>query len=188
MDYEVSEEGLPILDQFSGDRLVDCFFEIVERLDGDEHVELQLRASHAGSTVGMKVWVRRGIQGVLDESKKAIADHVYRQGVRFSRSGPESDRLIVAVASLFGLPPPPRQMVDTVTFSAIALHRAGHVDMEKEPIKLELFGPEGTAEAPAALYSESFLELDLANGFAYWTEKDQAHRAALLARLTLPGG
>jgi hypothetical protein len=182
VDYKLSEEGLPILDQFCEGPLVDCFFEIVERLESAEHFELLLRASYKGSPVGMKVWVRRGIQGVLDADKKTIPEHIYRQGVRFSRSGPESDRLIAAVAELYGLPALPLPMVPTVAFTAIAVHRAGQVDMEKDPIKLKLFGHDGPEEPPER-YFESFLELDLTNGFAYWTERDGAYRTALLKGL-----
>ena|GEM_PF-197528 len=185
VDYELSEQGLPILDQFSEGGLVDCFFEIVERVESAEHFELQLRASHDGNPVGLKVWVRRGIQGVLGADKKPIAEHVYRQAVRFSRTGPESDRLIAAVAALYELPAPPTRMVETIAFTAIALHRAGQVDMEKEPIKLELFGHDGPEE-PAERYFESFLELDLTNGFAYWTEKNPACRVPLLKALAAP--
>jgi hypothetical protein len=187
VDYQLSEEGLPILDQFTEGTVVDCFFEIVERVESAEHFELQLRASHNGSPVGMNVWVRRGIQGVLDADKKPIAEHVYRQGVRFSRTGPESDRLISAVAQLYGLPAAPLRMVPTIAFTAIAVHRAGQVDMEKDPIKLKLFGHDGPEE-PAERFFESFLELDLTNGFAYWTEKDGAYRAPLLKGLALPDG
>jgi hypothetical protein len=186
LDYELSEQGLPILDQFSQGGLVDCFFEIVERIESAEHFDLQLRASHGGSPVGLGVRVRRGIQGVLGPDKKPLAEHVYRQGVQFRRTGPESDRLLAAVAELYELPAPTR-MVETIAFTAIALHRAGHVDMEKEPIKLELFGHDGPEE-PAELYFESFLELDLTHGFAYWTEKNPACRGPLLKGLAAPDG
>jgi hypothetical protein len=184
-DYQLSEEGLPILDQFTEGPVVDCFFEIVERVESADHFELQLRASYKGSPVGMNVWVRRGIQGVLDADKKTIAEHVYRPGVQFSRTGPESDRLISAVAELYGLPATPLRMVPTIAFTAIAVHRAGQVDMEKDPTKLKLFAHDGPQEPPGR-YFESFFELDLTNGFAYWTEKDPAFRGSLLKGLALP--
>jgi hypothetical protein len=185
VDYKVSEEGLPILDQFSEGAVVDCFFEIAERLESPDHFKLLLRASYKGSPVAVNVRVQRGIQGVLDADKKTIPAHVYRQGVRFSRTGPESDRLITAVAELYGLPARPLHMVEGIAFTTVAVHRAGEIDMEQDPIKLKLFGHDAPEE-PAERYFESFLELDLTNGFAYWTEKDPAYRPALLKGMAVP--
>ena len=69
----------------------------------------------------------------------SIPDHVYYEGVKFLRSGYESDRLIMVLAKRYDLPKKQRRMVNHFSFTAIALHR-DDVDMEVEPISIKLFG------------------------------------------------
>ena len=55
--------------------------------------------------------------------------------------------------------------------------------MAKEPVKLKLFGKDGDPFDESAYY-ESFFNIDLQNGFAYWNEKDPDYRKALLQALS----
>jgi hypothetical protein len=183
--YKVSPDGYPILSQFSEEGFIDTFFKIVERFDNDEAYGMRLLASHDGAAVGMNVWVRRGIRGGFDPDTNLIAKHVYREGVRFRRTGPESDRLVAALAQLYEMPATSVRMVEQLAFTGIALHEDGQIDIEVQPIKIKLFGYDGP-EAPSDLYFESFFNLDLANGFVYWNEKDQDYRAPLIRGLSLP--
>jgi hypothetical protein len=181
MDVRCDEHGQPILDQFSEEGFVDLTFRIEARaLVGDFH-RLQLRASHDAKIVGMELQVRSGIRAGLDNDMKLIPEHVYRNGVRFVRSGPESDHLIAAIAVLYGADPEPRSMVPQETFTAIALHQ-GALDWDNAGVRLKLFGKDGEPFDEDAYY-ESFLTVDLGRGLVLWNEKDPDYRLQLLRAL-----
>jgi hypothetical protein len=181
---KLAPDGYPILDQFSEAGFVDCAFRIVNLVSSDREHRFHLAASHVGEPVGFDVVVVKGIRGGFDDEMDLIADHVYRGGVRFLRSGPESDRLVTALATLYGLAAQPRTMVDTFSFTGIALHK-DDVDMETQPIKIKLFGNDGD-DVPEDAYFESFFNLVLVEGFVYWNEKDPDYRAALIGGLSVP--
>jgi hypothetical protein len=110
-----------------------------------------------------------------------VQKHVYRMGVGFLRAGVESDRLVSAIGGLYGVKRPPKKMVSVETFTAIALHQ-GKLNIEREPVRLKLFG--GDAEPiDEDAYYESFFNVDLANGFVFWNEKDPEYRQPLLRAL-----
>jgi hypothetical protein len=108
-------------------------------------------------------------------------EHVYRKGVCFSRSGPESDRLIAAIAKLHGVETGAKQMVNQEAYTAIALHQ-GDINTETQPVKIKLFGNDAEAEDESRYY-ESFFNLDLQNRLVFWNEKDQEYRHALINSL-----
>ncbi len=178
MKYKTAANGAPILDQFSEEGFIDCMFRVKERIDHDQHFELHLQAAHKGTDLGLKALVRRDIQGGFDENTNIISEHVYDSAVRLVSTGPESDALVAAIASLYDLPAPQR-MVESIAFTGLALHQSGEVDMEREPIKIKLFGFDQPQD-PSDRYFESYFNLDLSNGFVYWNEKDQEYRVPLL--------
>jgi hypothetical protein len=178
MDIQLDSEGNPILDQFSVDGFVDLTFRITNLVDDGQHYHLHLAASHARCPVGMDVVVVRGVQGGFNSKMELVKKNVYRKGVRFLRSGVESDQLISAISDLYGFDESPTRMVDEETFTAIALHQ-GSLDMDSEPVKLKIFGKDGEPFDEGAYY-ESFFNVDLPNGFVYWNEKDPDYRKALL--------
>ncbi|HEV2883415.1 MAG TPA: hypothetical protein VGW36_01070 [Pyrinomonadaceae bacterium] len=55
------------------------------------NIRFQVAAWHDGETVGFHVVVVKGMRGALDDDMELISDDVYRDGVQFLRSGPESD-------------------------------------------------------------------------------------------------
>ena len=138
-------------------------------------------ASFEEQTVGVDVSVVRGIKSGFNEDMEINQEHVYRKGVCFSRSGPESDRLIAAIAKLYGVETAVEQMTDRETYTAIALHQ-GDIDVETQPVKIKLFGNDTEAEHESRYY-ESFFNLDLQNGFVFWKEKDQEYRYPLVNSL-----
>jgi hypothetical protein len=174
--------GNPLLDQYSEEGFVDCVLRIVERTETADHYRLRLQASHAGALVGMDVVVVKNIEGGFDTDMNLKKGKVYKRGVVFYRTGPESDRLISALAVLYGQDPQPRRMVTEETFTAIALHQ-GALEMEQEPIKIKLFGRDGEPFDEDAYY-ESFFNLDLGNGLVFWNEKDPDYREPLIRALT----
>lgn len=182
MEILTDSEGNPILDQCSEEGFVDLTFRISGLTDDAEHYRFHLAASHKKRTVGMDVAVVKGIQGGFNAKMNLVKKHVYRLGVRFLRSGAESDRLIAAIGQLYGAKRSPRKMVDEETFTAIALHQ-GRLDMESEAVKLKIFGKDGEPFDEDAYY-ESFFNVDLPNGFVYWNEKDPDYRQPLLRALS----
>ena len=73
-------------------------------------------------------------------------------------------------------------MIPKVAFTAIALHQ-GKIDLRTDSVKVKLFGSDGEPFDEAAYY-ESFFNVDLANGFVYWNEKDPEYRKPLIRGLT----
>jgi hypothetical protein len=173
--------GNPLLTQFSEEGFVDCVFRIVERTDAQDHYRLRLQASYEGQLVGMDVDVIKNIQGAFDPEMHLKPEHVYRQGVVFRRSGPESDRLVAALAREYGQGKMDPHMISAESFTAIALHE-GSLKMEAEPVKIKIFGRDGEPFIEDDYY-ESFFNLDLKNGLVFWNEKDQEYRRPLIRAL-----
>ena len=179
----VAENGDPILDQFGEEGFVDCTLRISNLVSSVHEHRFHLAASFHSETVGLDVVILRGIRGALNpEMTELIPNHVYYDGVKFIRSGSESDRLIMVLAELYGLPREQRQMVDRFSFTAIALHQ-DDVDMEVEPISIKLFGNDGE-DMSEEVYFESFFKLDLPSKLVYWNEKDPEYREALISALS----
>ncbi|MBD8529754.1 MULTISPECIES: hypothetical protein [unclassified Massilia] len=176
------KDGYPLLTQFSEAGFIDCSFRIVDLVENDMEYRFRLIGSYEGERVGMAVTVIKGIRAGMDRDMALIRDHVYRRGVVFSRTGPESDRLVRALARSYGAPHVALQMAPSEAFTVIALHQ-GEIDMANEPIKLKLFGRDDS-EKPDDDYYESFFNLDLKHGYVYWNEKDQDYRAPLLRGLS----
>lgn len=175
--------GNPSLVQSSEEEFIDCVLRIVDRSETPDHYRLRLRASHAGQVVGMDVVIVKNIQGGFDSEMNLQKAHVYRQGVVFHRTGPESDRLVTALATLYGRKQ--RQllrMTASETFTAIAMHQ-GAIDMQQEPVKIKIFGRDAEPFDEDAYY-ESFFNLDLNNGLVCWNEKDSDYREPLIRALT----
>ncbi len=182
MDIQADFQGNPILDQHSDEGFVDLTFRISDLSDDGEHYRFRLTASHKKFPVGMDVVLVKGIQGGFDANMNLVKEHVYRLGVRFLRSGEESDRLMSAISELYGVASSLKRMVNEESFTAIALHQ-GRLDMESEPIKLKIFGKDDEPVDEDAYY-ESFFNVDLSNGFVFWNEKDSDYREPLLRALS----
>jgi hypothetical protein len=182
MDIQTDREGNPILDQHSEEGFVDLTFRISDLSDDGEHYRFHLTASYKKRTVGMDVVLVKGIQGGFNAKMNLVKKHVYRLGVRFLRSGAESDRLISAISELYGAKSSQKKMVNEETFTAIALHQ-GRLDMESEPVNLKIFGKDGEPFDEDAYY-ESFFNVDLPNGFVFWNEKDPDYRKPLIRALS----
>jgi hypothetical protein len=179
----VAENGDPLLEQLSEEGFIDCTFRILNLISSEHKHRFHLAASYDGQTVGFDVELVKGIRGAFDnEMENLIPEHVYRESIRFLRSGPESDRLIMALAALYALSSKPRLMVDSFSFTGIALHK-DDVDMEFEPITIKLFGNDAE-DMPEDDYFESFFKLDLSSRLVFWNEKDPEYRDALIRGLS----
>ena len=110
MNLQLGTDGNPIIDQLSEEGFVDLTLQIHQLVDGGTHYRFHLAASHNNSEVGLDVILVKGIKSGFDANMKLMKSHVYRQGVRFIRSGIESDRLISAIGILYGADPLPEKM------------------------------------------------------------------------------
>jgi len=180
MELKVDVGGRPLLDQFSEAGFVDCVFKILDLKREQEHFTFRLEATYDGESVGCAVRMVRGMQASLSDKAELISDRIYANGVTIKRSGDESDRLLMTLAKLYGLRDMPLHMCDSKGFTAVALHQ-NTVDMEREPVKLKLFGRDGDEEEED--YNESFFNVDLMNGFVFWNEKDQEYRVPFIEGL-----
>lgn len=179
------ETGNPILEQFSEEGFVDCVFRIARAQSDEFRYRLRLSASYRGVVVGFSAIVRRGIGPGFDRDMQLIPEHVYRPAVWFERSGPERDALITVLAEQYGLPGGPLRMVETLSFTGIALHNED-IDMETTPIHIKLFGRDSDADIERGDYFESYFNLDLSSGFVSWNEKDLDYRTPLIRGLSHP--
>lgn len=182
MNLELGTDGNPVIDQLSEEGFVDLTLQIRQLVDDGTHYRFHLAASHNNREVGLDVILVKGIGSGFDANMELIKDHIYRQGVRFIRSGIESDRLISAVGILYGADPVPQKMVPEESFTAIALHQ-GDLDFENECVKLKLFGKDSEPFDEDAYY-ESFFNIDLANRIVFWNEKDPDYRLPLIRALS----
>ena len=182
MEIKVDLKGNPILEQFSEEGFIDCVLKISSLEETKNNYKFHLSASHAGEELGINIEVVKGMQGGFDTEMSLINKHVYHNGVIFLRSGKESDRLIMALAKLYGLKSKTLKMVKSETYTTIALHQ-GELNIATEPVKLKIFGKDSDENTDQE-YNESFFNLDLANGFVYWNEKDQEYREPLIRGLS----
>jgi hypothetical protein len=132
--------------------------------------------------LGFDVEVVKNIQGGFNADMELVKEHVYHQGVKFFRSGPESDRLLAELAALYGMAPQKRTMRQLEPYTAIALHQ-GRLNMAEETIKIKIFGRDKDTDGEDD-YNESFFNLDLQNGFVFWNEKDPDYRESLVEGLS----
>ena len=181
MDLQLGSDGNPVIDQFSEDGFVDLTLRIVDLVDDGSHYRFHLAASYDNCEVGLDVILVKGIKSGFDSEMNLKKGRVYQKGVRFMKSGVESDRLVSALGMLYGAEPVPQTMVREETFTIIALHQ-GDLDFENECVKLKLFGKDGEPFDENAYY-ESFFNVDLANRVVYWNEKDPDYRQPLLDAL-----
>ncbi|EHR7166259.1 MULTISPECIES: hypothetical protein [Vibrio harveyi group] len=184
MEIRVNEHGYPILDQFSEEGFIDCVLKIKNLKETDNLYKFDLRASYNGNELGFKVEVVKGIKSGFDSEMCLIQERVYKKGVKFLRSGSESDNLLIVLAELYGFSEVSLRMSAEETFTGIALHQ-GEIDMTSEPVKIKLFGKDQDEDLEEN-YFESFFNLDLKNGFVFWNEKDQEYRLPLIRGLSEP--
>lgn len=182
---QLDANGLPILDQFSEEGFVDLVFRITDFKYDDERYRFHLTASHKGNEVGLNVEMVKGIQGGFHEDEneelQLVQEHVYHDGVEFSRSGVDSDELISVIGGFYELTSDRLRMVENQTFTVIALHE-GTLDFDSEFVNMKLFAND-KEECSEEDYFECFFNIDFANGWAYWNEKDQDYREPLIKGL-----
>ncbi|MGH8029086.1 MAG: hypothetical protein ACREO3_04030 [Arenimonas sp.] len=179
---EIGRSGFPVLDQYSEDGFIDCVFFVGHAGVHGERRLFELRAECDGEVVGMDVDMLAMPEPGFDAAMHVFRDHVYRGGVVLHSAGPPSDRLIAALARRYrlgafvGL-----AMAASVQLTMIVLQQS--IAAGDGPVRMKLFGGDGAGQAKAD-YFESFFNLDLAAGRAFWKEKDLDYREPMLRALS----
>lgn len=176
-------EGIPYLNQFSVDGFVDCVFRIQHLTETKTSYNFQAMASFEGEILGLNIELLKGMQGGFDHEMQLIQEHIYRKGITFSRLGIESDNLLKILNSLYGLSPLSiYKMRQAEQYTAILLHQ-NNLNIHEELVHIKIFGHDQEQDNLDEDYNESFINLDLKNGFVYWNEKDESYRASLIKSL-----
>lgn len=102
MELKVNGDNLPILNQFSELDFVDCVLKIEGLASDGDYYTFHMSASFEGECVGADVRVFKEIRAGFDSDMNLAKDGAHHNGVFFMRSGLESDRLISAIARLYG--------------------------------------------------------------------------------------
>ena len=182
INLKIDSNGNPQLDQFSEEGFVDCVFKISNQVTTDTSYQFHLSAYYDNQILGMDVEVKKNIKAGFDSELNLIRDHVYHKGVIFRRSGEESDRLIRILSILYGLNYENLNMIDQETFTAIALHQ-GKLDFSSETVNIKIFGNDSKDDNKDDYY-ESFININMKDGFVFWKEKDVGYRNALINSLS----
>lgn len=182
MRIQLGANNHPLLEQFSEEGFVDLTFEIIDLIEDDQFYRFHVAASFEGEVVGFGVEVLKGIQAGFDSEMNLKNECVYKEGVKFFRTGEQSDRFLSGVHQLYGQAGHVTTMTKEETFTAIALHQ-GCVQLDSEPVKIKIFGRDGEPFSEEDYY-ESFFNVDLANRLIFWNEKDPDYRDSLLRGLS----
>jgi hypothetical protein len=181
MELKLNRDNLPILNQFSEPDFVDCVLKIEGLASDGGYYTFHMSASFEGERVGADVRVLKGIKAGFDSEMNLTKDGVHNKGVYFMRSCQESDRLISAIARLYGMDGTGLSFAKSESFTAIALHQ-GDIDLEREGVRIKIFGRDSDPDLERN-YFESFFNVDLPNGLVFWNEKDPDYREPLLRAL-----
>ena len=99
--------------------------------------------------------------------------------VMFTRSGPESDAFVAALAKYYAKTSPGKRMVDNVRFNAICL-KGDPSNLSNGPISIKMF----VDSEVEAKYGEFFLDIDVNSHSIRLGEKDPDYRLPILKALT----
>lgn len=182
MTIALNDKGLPILNQFADEQMVNTIFKISAFEDLENSYRFNISAVYEETEVGIGVKIVKGIKAGFDANMTVIEKHMCTKGITFINTGKHSDALLTTLAKLYGFEETDGVfMVQKEHYSAIALHQ-GKVDMLNQPLKMKLFGKDA-AKDPQEQYNESYLMIDFKAGWVCWNEKDPEYREALILSL-----
>ncbi|MGO4261467.1 hypothetical protein [Lysobacter sp. TAB13] len=178
-----TQADLPVLDQFCEDDFADCVFKIENLRADEQHYYFRMSANYDDQIVAVDARLVKTIGPGFDSDMKMIASHVYRDGLVLSSIGAASDRLIGALARLYGVEPFERIAAPSERYTVIALQQE-NTALEAHAVRMKLFGRDQDEGFDEDDYYESFFHVDLPTGYVYWNEKDQDYREPLLRAWT----
>ncbi len=163
------------------DEFVDLTFKIENLKEDSDNFNFNLKAKFKDDIVGFKVMMTKNIDRGFDSNMELIKQNVCYEGVKFIRTGKESDLLVSHLNDLYRFASEKLNMTDLETFTAIALTNEPF-NLIEDIVKIKLFGKdqEGASEED---YYESYFNVDLKNQCVWWNEKDPSYRGSLIRGL-----
>lgn len=135
-----------------------------------------------GSEVGLEVSFRKGMKPGFPNAqvdRTAFA----RDGIIYSSIGDASDRLLKAMATLYGLPVSSGKFASRVGVNAFALEQYPF-DLTKKGANFKVFFNDGDGQENE--YAELFTNVDIADKRLELHEKDPEYRTNVVRALTAP--
>jgi len=172
--------GYPDLTQMSEDGFVDMVFVVRKAtFDKEGFCTITAEAKHKGQLVAFALKVRPGMKpGIVNDTVDKTA--FYGEGVYLLRTGPESDKLLEVLSSLYKIENPAKKFRDATPVTTIAL-QGNPSNLNGEYIKLKIFHDDKDEHGE---YFELFLHINLLGGIIALNEKDQEYRPTVLKGLS----
>ena len=149
--------------------------------EDDDHLFVTARGLFRGSPVGLRIHFLKGMKpGLPDGEPDSTA--FAEGGIAYESIGVESDRLLRAIAELYGLEPFNRQFAAQVPVTSIALEQYPF-DVSKNAVRFKVFFNTNGREDS---YAELFTNIDLPNRRLELHEKDEGYRSNVVRALTAP--
>ena len=148
--------------------------------DGD-HLVVTGEGMFRGEKVGLKVAFRKDMKpGIVNAG---VDQSAFAQGgIEFVSIGEESDQLLTAMATLYGLPPQERRFAKSLAVLSLPLEEKP-IDFDRRYIHLKVFfNPKDGPDR----YAELFVNLNLPEKRLELHEKDAEYRHNVVAALSGP--
>lgn len=169
----------------SCDVFCDVRFAVVESNVGPNGaLAVRVAAVQKQETLAFRITFAPGmVSGFLSpQTEMPDLRSVNRGGIRFERTGPESDQFLIALATLYGSKLRPHRMDDEIRFDAYAA-RGNPSDLKTKPVSFRIFHlPSGGSGAQY----EFLLDVDLPKGEVKLREINQDFRDDLIRTLSQP--
>ncbi len=165
----ISEEGF-----------CDLVFNITDKqLDKYNNWILVAKGQYKSTVVGLKIKIRNGLSPGLNNGKLDQSGMTRNAG-EFINIGLESDNFIKIVSGLYGFNSGGKFSKKNIPFDCFSLN-SGVGYLDKGNFKFKLFLD---SQDINGLYSELFLNIDLASGLIRLNEKDPGYRERVIKILT----
>jgi hypothetical protein len=135
-------------------------------------------SEYRGSSVGLAIAVRGGMKPGIKGAEIDRAGFM-RDGIVFSSVGPESDRLLATMASLYDIKVPGGRFAPRVAATSFALG-GDPAKIQTEPLKFKVFFNDAGGEDE---YAELYVNIDLRKHSVELAEKDPEYRNAVVRAL-----
>jgi len=155
---------------------VDIPLKITQKTETDTSYVCIAKAIYKSDTLGIQVSLKKGIRaGIVGGNM----DNVFLNGgIAIHSIGIESDQLVSAMATLYGIDSQENQMRnDNITFTCANLNQK-NVDYSKGEYSFKIF-MESEDD-----YAELYINFDFTNQLIYFNEKDMEYRKGVIDYLT----
>ena len=178
--YSTGQNKLIDITSKSEEGFQDFVFNIINKqLDKNNNWIFTVKGQYKSTVVGIKIKIKNGINpGIING--KPDKSGVMKNAGEFTTIGLESDNLIKKVSEIYGFKTNKKFSKNKILFDCFSLNSiAGYLD--KGAFKFKLFLD---SQNVIGLYSEIFLDINLAAGLIELNEKDPSYRENIIKILT----